>query len=63
MIESLIKASPFIAGIVAGIVVYLKGYADRKRDEKADAADTLTKYNEIESRKVKRDDIYKRDNW
>lgn len=50
MIESLIKASPFIAGIVAGIVVYLKGYADRKRDEKADAADTLTKYNEIESR-------------
>lgn len=63
MIEKILKISPYLAGLLGAIMIYIKGYSDRKRDEKADMVDTYKEYNKIDKLKTKKDDVYKSDKW
>lgn len=63
MIEKILKISPFIAGVVGAILLYFKGYKDRKSEEADHKAKTLEEYSKIDREKPKKDDIYKSSKW
>lgn len=63
MIKKILNFLPYVAGAVAGFLLYFKGYSDRKRDEKADKAEILEKYSQIESEKVDDKDVYNHSKW
>lgn len=63
MIEKILNFLPYIAGALAGVLVYFKGYSDRKKDEKANKADVLDKYSKIDSEQVNEKDVYNHSKW